>query len=363
MWMLFAGELRRRWVEILLGALATAVVVAGLVAQRAVTASADRAVHDLAHRLGTNVLVLPAAADLEAFHAQRFPAEGLPDGAPSALMSSPLATHVQAVETRLYGNVEVNGVPLVVVGQDAGWPSLGDVEPVVLGVDAARALGIGPGGTLVLGPVRFETLRVLGAPPDGLSGAAFMPLAAAQRVLGRPGEISAMRLGGCWCRVDIATLAGDVEKLLPGTRAITVAGMLKAQQGSVATMKRWAGMLDAAGALLVAGIVVAFVASAVRRRRREIGLLAAIGAPPRGVARILVWQAALAGAAGGLAGWVLAIPATGWLGPALLGAPVDVPPALLLPAIALAGIVSFVAAAVPAGRAARLDPTVVLRES
>ena len=41
-----------------------------------------------------------------------------------------------------------------------------------------------------------------------------MPLAAAQRVLGRPGELSALRLGGCWCRIDVATLAGEVEKLV-----------------------------------------------------------------------------------------------------------------------------------------------------
>lgn len=363
MWMLFVRELRGRWVELLLLTVAVAVVVAGLVAQRAVTSSADEAVHDLAHRLGNNVLVLPASVDLEAFHAGRYPAEGLADSSPATILASPLAPHVRAVEARLYGNVEANGVPLVVVGQELGWPPHGGRVPAVLGGAAARALGAGPGGRFALLGAEIEVLQVADAPPDGLDRAVFLPLAAAQRLLGRPGEISALRLGGCWCRVDVAALASDVERLLPGTRALTVAGMLAAQKGSVATMKRYAGLLDAAGALLVAALVAALVGSAVRRRRREIGLLAAIGAPPVAVSRLFTWQAVAAGVAGGLAGWALAIPASRWLGAAVLGAPAEVPAGLLGPAVALSALASFVAAAFFARGAARLDPTTVLRES
>lgn len=363
MWMLFAGELRRRWAEILLGGLAIALVVATLVAQRTVTSSAESVVHDLAHRLGKNMLVLPASTDLEDFYAQRYGPGGLPDSTPSAILSSPLAAHIRAIEARLYGNAEVNGVAVIVVGQDLGWPSLGGLEPVVLGAGAARALSLAPGHTLLMAGTTFNVLYVAEAPPDGLEMAVFMPLAAAQRVLGRPGEIGALRLGGCWCRIDVATLAGEVEKLLPGTRAITVAGMLKAQTGSVATMQRYSGVLNVAGAVLVGGLVAALVSSQIRRRVREIGLLAAIGAPPDNVARLFTWQAALAGAGGGLAGWSLAIPATRWLGTTILGEPVVVPAGLLLPSVALAAIVSFIAAYVPARRAAKLDPTVVLRET
>lgn len=144
MWMLFAGELRRRWAEVLLGALAIAVVVAALVAQRTVTSSAESAVHELAHRLGTNMLVLPASTDLEAFYAQRYGPRGLPDATPSTILSSPLAAHIRAIEARLYGNLEVNGAPVIVVGQDLGWPSLGGLEPVVLGAAAARMLNVAP---------------------------------------------------------------------------------------------------------------------------------------------------------------------------------------------------------------------------
>ena len=363
MWMLFVGEMRRRWLEYALGAAAVALVVAALVTQRAVTASAESSIHDLAHRLGRNMLVVPSETDLAAFHGQRFGREGMPERVQDELRASEVAQHLRLVEARLYGNVDVDGRQVIVVGQELGWPAPGDVEPVVVGAEAARVLGVKGGSPLRIGGSSFSVLQVADAPPDGLDRAVFMPLAAAQRVLGRPGEISALRLGGCWCRIDVATLAGQVERLLPGTRAVTVAGMIEAQKGSVATMQRYSGVLHATGIGVVGLVIAALVASQARRRRREIGLLGAIGAPPGRTAGLLTLQAATAGALGGLAGWLGSVPAVRWLGREVLDAPLSAPGELLVPAILLATVVSAVAAAFPAYRAAALDPTVVLRES
>ena len=363
MWMLFLGDLRRRWVEYLLGTVAVTLVVAGLVTLRAVTSSAEDAVHDLAHRLGRNMLVVPEAIDLAAFHGQRYGAEALPDSSPGALRSSAVAQHIRSVEARLYGNVKAGDGEVIVVGQDVDWPSLGEVEPAVLGPAAARTLGASAGGTFRLGDRTFSVLQVSDAPADGLDAGIFMPLAAAQRVLGRPGALSALTLGGCWCRVDVATLAAEVEKILPGSRAITVAGMVKAQKGSVEAMKRYSTVLNLTGLAVVALVVGALASSQARRRSRELGLLVAIGVPPRALARLFTLQAAAAGALGGAAGWALAFPLTRRLGSALLGSPLVPTPELLLPVVGLAALVSAVAATVPANRAAALDPTVVLRES
>jgi putative ABC transport system permease protein len=363
MWMIFLGDLRRRWAEYALGATAVALVVAALVTHRAVTASAEESVHELAHRLGRNMLVVPAATDLAAFYAQRYGVEALPDSFPQTIRSSHVAQHVRSIEARLYGNVRAAGGEVVVIGQADGWPALGDVEPAVLGPEAARVLGVAPGGTFRLGERVFSVLQVADPPPDGLDAAVFMPLAAAQRVLGRPGELSALRLGGCWCRIDVATLAGDVEKLIPGARAVTVAGMVKAQKGSVETMKRYSSVLHLTGLGVVALVIGSLAASQARRRARELGLLVAVGAPPRTLAVLFTLQAALAGAVGGVVGWAIAAPLTSRLGAALLGSSLVPPAGLLVPAAGLAALVSAVAAFIPAARAASLDPTVVLRES
>jgi putative ABC transport system permease protein len=139
--------------------------------------------------------------------------------------------------------------------------------------------------------------------------------------------------------------------------------MVKAQKGSVDTMQRYSSVLHLTGVVAIALVIGSLVASQARRRARELGLLVAVGARPRMLAGLLTLQAAVAGAAGGLAGWALAAPISRELGVALLGNALAPPTSLLVPAIALAALVSAAAAFVPAARATALDPTVVLRES
>jgi putative ABC transport system permease protein len=362
---LVLAELRRRWLEYLLACIALTLVVTVLVTQRALTASAESVVHDLAHRLGKNMLVVPASTDLEAFHARRFGREALPDSIPKAIAASPLSQHVRGVELRLYGEVPVAGQKVLLVGDD-GFPpgsANADAVPAVLGRIAAERLRLERGGTLQVAGRPLHVAEVLPAAPDGLDEAVFVPLPAAQRILGRPGEVSAARLAGCWCSIDVAALGKQIEQLLPGSRAITVAGMLAAQKGAVAEMKRWSGPISVAGAVLVAGLVAALVASQARRRTRELGLLVAIGAPPEKLAATFVLQAAALGAISGAAGWAIAHPISHALGERLVGAAVAPPSGLLWMSIALAAGVSAVAAAIPAFRAAAKDPTVVLGES
>jgi hypothetical protein len=363
MWLLFVRGVRDRWVELALTALVIALAVAALVAQRAVSTSAEKSVHELAHRLGRNMLVVPAQTDLEAFYQHRYGDEALPDTLPATLRNSPVGEHLQSVEARLYGSATVGKAPVLVVGQDFSWPDLGDLQPAVLGIEAARLAGLEPGQMFQLGGVAFKVLDVTASPPDALDGAMFMPVKAAQRALGRPGQLTALRLGGCWCRVDVPTVAKQIEQLVPGVRAVTVAGMLKAQKGSLETMQRYSGALAVAGFAAVAAVVGALTASRVRRRARELGLLVAIGAPPMGIGALVILEAAAVGGLGAVVGWMAAVPIARHLGARLLGSALEIPAGLFVPNLLIAVGVCAVAAFIPASRAASIDPTVVLRES
>lgn len=363
MWLLFTRDLRRRWAEYLLGALAIALVVAALVTNRALTASADSTVHDLAHGLGKNVLVLPSGADLPAFLSQRYGPETLSADAPSVLRASAISKDIRAIEARLLGRASLRSASVIVVGEAGDWPASTDVSPAVLGPAAASATGLRKGQTFEMGGIRLAVSRVLDVAPDGLDDAVFMPLSAAQIVLGLPGQISALRLAGCWCRMDVAALAGEVETLLPGSRAITLAGVVRAQKGSVATMKRYSTVMIVVGLGIVAAIVGTLLAAQVRRRSREIGLLAAVGASPLRIGTMIVLQALAMGTLGAAGGWLASIPLLRYLGGTFVGAPLAPPADLLLLASLVVGVVSVLAAGLPARHAARLDPVVVLRES
>jgi ABC-type lipoprotein release transport system permease subunit len=239
---------------------------------------------------------------------------------------------------------------------------MSETGKVELGPEAARRLKAREGDEI---RVRGYPLLVAGVrdrPPEGLGMGLFTSLATAQQILERPGQINAMRLGGCWCRFDVPALGKQVEKLLPGSRAITVAGVLKAQKETVATMKRYSLTLYAVGMLLVGGAVVALISSQVRRSLREFGLLLAVGASTTRVCALLVFNGALVGAAGGALGFAMGIPLTSGVGSRLLQVPLRPPPGLWLPVVVLCILVSVLAALVPAWRAARLDPSRVLRE-
>ena len=116
-------------------------------------------------------------------------------------------------------------------------------------------------------------------------------------------------------------------------------------------------------ALAVAGLMIAVVMSmAVLERAREIGVLRALGARRRDVFTLFLAEAAFIGVVGGAVGDAL-----GWtLGK--LGILIFhqnglflVPLWLVLLGLAFGGVVAVLAGAIPAGRAARLNPVDALR--
>ena len=114
-------------------------------------------------------------------------------------------------------------------------------------------------------------------------------------------------------------------------------------------------------ALLIAAIgIYGVLAYSVTQRTREIGLRMALGAQPGGVLRLIVgegMQIALIGVCAGLLGGVALARAVASL---VYGVPVRDPATFVSVAVLLSGV-ALVACAIPALRAARVDPMVALR--
>jgi ABC-type antimicrobial peptide transport system permease subunit len=118
----------------------------------------------------------------------------------------------------------------------------------------------------------------------------------------------------------------------------------------------------AALALAVAAVgVYGVIAYHVTQRRREIGLRIAVGAERRHVVRMVLAQGTRLAALGVLAGVPAAALAAAALRPLLFGVtPHDVAVFAAVPVLLLA--VAAAASAVPAARAARIDPAIALRD-
>ena len=116
--------------------------------------------------------------------------------------------------------------------------------------------------------------------------------------------------------------------------------------------------------LLVAGAAVGTGLGAlvnVRHRRREIGVLRALGVGSGRIFGVFLTRAVLVGAAGAVAGYVIGFAAAcAW--PAAPPAGEVFSPWLLAAVLPLAPLLSAAAGWVPAMLAARQDPATVLRE-
>ena len=132
------------------------------------------------------------------------------------------------------------------------------------------------------------------------------------------------------------------------------------------TQERMIAMLSGffgALALLLAGLGLYGVTSyAVTRRRAEIGIRMALGAPPGGVVRLVLARVALLVAVGVALGAGVSLWASTYVSTLLFGLqPRD--PGTLAGSAAVLAVVGAVAGWLPAHRAARIDPAEVLRDS
>jgi len=156
-------------------------------------------------------------------------------------------------------------------------------------------------------------------------------------------------------------VVGALDPALPvydvGTAAQSIDGQI-AQDRLVA---RLAGLFAAVATLLAGLGLYGVVAHSVTERTRELGVRLALGARPGEMIALVLRQ---------VFGLVLPGAAIGLLAAAAIGRAIEsrlfdvraADPAALLAAVAALVVVALVAALVPAWRAARVDPSSVLRD-
>jgi putative ABC transport system permease protein len=159
-------------------------------------------------------------------------------------------------------------------------------------------------------------------------------------------------------RAAIAALDRDLPIANMRTGRAVLASTLSARRFNLLLMSMFAGTTLV---LAILG-VYSLQSYAVAQRTRELGIRVALGAARRDVVRLVVRQGMRPVVAGILAGLGVAMLATTSLTKMLFEiSPVD--PFALAGAVGVLMITALAAAAVPARRAARLDPMVAIRET
>ncbi|GAA2850725.1 ABC transporter permease [Actinoplanes cyaneus] len=277
-----------------------------------------------------------------------------------------------------YTQVIVDGTPSEATLEDHGWSSarLGDVR-LVTGeppsrpgeVVLDRALGFSPGGRVTLltagGPMPYTVVGLIDAPQVLLSdeeAARLSPGVAAIGLVLAPGA-------------DTETVAGAAREIAGGAGSVLTGderGVLEPREDA---RTRWIGMQVLTGVAALAGFVTVFVVAStfaftVTQRRRELGLLRAVGATPRQVRRMVYGEALLVGGAGAVLGAILGAALASVMGGVLMDAgfepatyEVRISALPILGALLLGPLVALAGAWAAARRAARVRPLEALREA
>jgi lipoprotein-releasing system permease protein len=236
----------------------------------------------------------------------------------------------------------------------------------VIGTRLAEDLGLGVGDKLRLdaGEGRTAIVDIVGVFELGVreldNRYVYLDLKLAQTLLDLPGGITVLdvTVRQIFQAEAIARRLGRLTDLKAESWMQTngqLLNALKSQSMTTQMIRLFVGISVAFG-------IASVLAVSVVQRTREIGILRAMGSPRRQILRVFLIQGGLLGllgaGAGGGVGWAL-VQFFNIFGPRLFAIPLD--PALVPIVMAGATVVGVIAAAVPARRAARLDPAVAIR--
>lgn len=244
-------------------------------------------------------------------------------------------------------------------------------EDIIIGTELAKDLGVTIGDKLNItaanGPVRLLTVSAIF--DLGSKGAnarsTFVALRTAQILANLVGGVLAIDV-----TVQDPYQAEVIAQAITASTGRTADSWIKtnaqfftavaAQQLSFGVIRLFVGLSVAFG---IASVLVV----SVIQRSKDIGILRAMGTSQRQILRVFLLQGALLGFLGSLIGSALGA-LSFWLFHTYIRQadgteifPLDIQPSLFVAALILAVLTGIAAAAVPAMRAAKLDPVVAMR--
>ncbi|MFZ3207238.1 MAG: ABC transporter permease [Geobacteraceae bacterium] len=238
-------------------------------------------------------------------------------------------------------------------------------KDAVIGVVAAKQFDLKPGSAITVRGERLTVIGILSETGGRDDAGIFLAMPMAQRLFKSPEHVSYVAV-----RVDsLAQTDAYIEKI----RAVVSLGvvsdkqMLKSVMGIVGSVNITLQLIAAVAVLASAFGIVNTMMAATYERKREIGILQALGASPRMIFALFMMESGIYGVIGGVSGVVAGLLAAAVATPYIAqnafttivkgsgsGALIDVK--VIIYSILFSTVVAIVAGIYPAWRASRLTP-------
>jgi putative ABC transport system permease protein len=369
-WILRAN-LKRRKARLALTVGGIAVGVATLFALLSFSAGIASALDRELAGLGAHIIVLPIGCPYSLTLSLMQGADTMEYIRGESLAEFRAVDNVEIAAPAVVGRAKVNGTLTPVYGTDIqiaalkGW-DLETFDGAVVGSKAASDLGLAAGDTITVSlyaPITIVVAKILPVTGGRDDTFVFLPLADAQAVLALEGKISAVLVR----TADVSRVSETRSTLghMAGVQAIPPNEVFDTLVGILATVRQT--MILIAGIAIAVGVFTTMntMIMSVQERRRDIGLLRAVGATRREVFTLFLYESMTVSAIGGLVGLAVGYVATLLL-PRASGLGLEALPQYSLSFIGIclgvAIAVGTVAALYPAMLAARVQPIRALRE-
>jgi putative ABC transport system permease protein len=293
-----------------------------------VNLDAERKLTQEFRTLGANVVIAPPAGGGEAALAN------------AAVLDRIGALHlarIVAIAPYLYVAANSGSQPLILAGtwfdqvskMNSWWKLEGgaiisrdDREHCLVGVTAARQLGLSPGSSVQLrSGERNLSLTVAGIVTTGGAedNQILTNLDSVQTFAGLPGRVSLVQLSVSGTPREIDEVTRKLSESLPELDVRPVRQIAAAEGtilGKIRGMIFWTIALILVLSMLG---VLASMAALAMERRRDVGLMKALGGTVPRIMRLFLAEAGALGAVGGLAGFLLGVVLARWIGERIFG--------------------------------------------
>lgn len=262
------------------------------------------------------------------------------------------------------------------------WP--GDESPeAVIGTELAKQLSLHIGDNVQIGG---HALRVTGILTGGASEdrEIFAPLSIAQALLGKPGAVSRVYVSALtkpeddfarknpdalspadkdrwFCSPYANSIARQIQDALPHAHAEQIRQVAQNEGTVLARISGLMLLISIAAQIAAALAVSAAMATMLFERRREIGLMKALGADSSRISLLFFGEATVLSLVSGLVGFAAGALLARFIGRAVFGSPVSVQPIILPFVLIVACLITFAGSANAIRRVSKLDPVLALR--
>uniref|UniRef100_A0A831UEB7 ABC transporter permease n=1 Tax=Geobacter metallireducens TaxID=28232 RepID=A0A831UEB7_GEOME len=376
------NNLRRRKAKMAFLTIGLMVGIATIVTLLTLTASMSSDIGKKMDEFGANILITPQSNDLSMSYGGislgrvTFDQREISEEDLTRITSIKNNRNILAVSPKVLGGVRLGERDALLVGVNFDselkmkqwWRIFGEPPKkegeILLGSAAADTAHLTPGDTVQLAGRPFTVAGVLeqtGSQDDSL---VFMPLASAQKLLGKEGRITLVEVAALCSGCPIGDMVVQIAEKLPEAKVTAIQQVVESRLQALDHFRRFA--FAVAGVVIFIGSLIVFVTmmGSVTERTTEIGVFRAIGFRKAHIMRIILLEAALVsllagvlGYAAGMGGAKLALPFMAESKDAALVWDM----AVMAGSMALSLVVGMAASLYPALHASRMDPTEALR--